>query len=157
MWMAAAPTFLTYPKKGTVPGGKKEKAMSGKMTGKRIAMALVAGGAGVATVVALAGTALATTGGVSNVNITPGNEVCVAVAASTSVSAVGVATAPGLKFRLIAQDGTVITATSGPVTKWAPYIYAGGPGWDGAGDYTACAKNNGTQTVNLNYLTVQGN
>ena len=58
---------------------------------------------------------------------------------------------------LIAQDGTVITATPGPATSWSAYIYAGSPGWHGAGDYTACAKNNGTQTVFLNYLTVSGN
>ena len=58
---------------------------------------------------------------------------------------------------LIAQDGTVITSSPGPVTGWSAFIYAGSPGWHGAGDYTACAKNNGTQTVFLNYLTVNGN
>jgi hypothetical protein len=123
------------------------------MSGKRIAMALAAGGAGVATALMLAGTAQATTFRVSNENITPGNEVCVAVAANTSIAAVGVAQAP-LKFRLIAQDGTVITSTS--TTHWAPYYYQGVAGWAGPGDYTACAKNNGTQTVLLNYLTVDG-
>jgi hypothetical protein len=51
----------------------------------------------------------------------------------------------------------VITSTPGPVTSWSAFIYAGGAGWHGAGDYTACAKNNGTQTVFLNYLTVNGN
>ena len=128
------------------------------MSGKRIGMALTAGGAGMITALALAGSASASTGlTVSNQNIPPGQEVCVAAAASTSFSANGSARAPGLKFRLIAQDGTVITATPGPVTSWSAYIYAGSPAWHGAGDYTACAKNNGTQTVFLNHLTVSGN
>jgi hypothetical protein len=127
------------------------------MSGKRIGMALAVGGAGVVTALALAGSASASGFTVSNQNIPPGQEVCVAAAASTSFSANGSARAPGLKFRLIAQDGTVITATPGPVTSWSAYIYAGSPAWHGAGDYTACAKNNGTQTVFLNYLTVSGN
>jgi hypothetical protein len=120
-------------------------------------MAVAVGGAGVAAALALAGPASASGFTASNRNITPGNEVCVAVAASTSVSADGSANTPGLKFKLIAQDGTVITSSPGPVTSWSAFIYAGGPGWHGAGDYTACAKNNGTQTVFLNYLTVNGN
>ena len=119
-------------------------------------MALAVGGAAAVSALALAGTAHASTFMVKNENITPGNEVCIAVAANTSIAAVGVAEAPGLKFKLIAQDGTVITATSGPATHWAPYYYPGVPGWAGPGDYTACAKNNGTQTVFLDYLTVQG-
>lgn len=127
------------------------------MSRKRIGMALAAGGIGFATALTLAGTAHAATIEVKNVSITPGNEQCLAVAVNTSLAAVGVANAPGLKFRLIAQDGTVVIASSGPVTRWAPYIYPGAPGWDGVGDYTACAKNNGTQTVFLDYLTVQGN
>lgn len=127
------------------------------MSGKRIGMALAVGGAGVVTALALAGSASAAGFTVSNQNIAPGQEVCVAAAASTSFSANGSARAPGLKFRLIAQDGTVITATPGPVTAWSAYTYAGSPSWHGAGDYTACAKNNGTQTVYLNYLTVSGN
>jgi len=126
------------------------------MSGKRIGMALAVGGAGVATALALAGSAHASGLTVSNQNIPPGQEVCVAAAASTSFSADGSARTPGLKFKLIAQDGTVITATPGPATSWSAFIYAGGPGWHGAGDYTACAKNNGTQTVFLNYLTVNG-
>jgi hypothetical protein len=109
------------------------------------------------TALALAGSASASGLTVSNQNVPPGQEVCVAAAASTSFSADGSARTPGLKFKLIAQDGTVITATPGPVTNWSAYIYAGGAGWHGAGDYTACAKNNGTQTVFLNYLTVNGN
>jgi hypothetical protein len=129
--------------------------MSG-MTGKRIGMALAVGGAGVATALTLAGSASASGLTVSNQNIAPGQEVCAAAAASTSFSASGSARTPGLKFRLIAQDGTVITSTPGPVTSWSAYIYAGSPAWHGAGDYTACAKNNGTQTVFLNYLTVNG-
>lgn len=121
-------------------------------------MALAVGGAGVATALALAGSASAAGITVSNVNIPPGQEVCTAAAvATTSFSANGSARTPGLKFRLFAQDGTVITATPGPVTSWSAYIYAGSPAWHGAGDYTACAKNNGTQTVFLNYLTVNGN
>jgi hypothetical protein len=92
-----------------------------------------------------------------NENIAPGQEMCIAAGATTSVAAVGVANAPGLKFRLIYQDGTVVTSTSGPATHWAPYLYPGVLGWMGAGDYTACAKNNGTQTVFLDYLTLQGN
>ena len=127
------------------------------MSGKRIGMALAVGGAGVAAALALAGTAHASTFTVSNQNITPGNEICVAVVANTSIAATGVAQAPGLKFSLIAQSGTVITSTQGPATHWAPYYYQGVSGWAGAGDYTACAKNNGTQTVLLSYLTVQGN
>jgi hypothetical protein len=127
------------------------------MSGKRIGMALAVGGAGMVTALALAGSASASAGiTVSNQNIPPGQEVCAAAAASTSFSANGSARTPGLKFRLIAQDGTVITATPGPVTSWSAYIYAGSPAWHGAGDYTACAKNNGTQTVFLNYLTVSG-
>ena len=129
------------------------------MSRKRIRMALAVGGAGVVTALALAGSASAWASGltVSNQNVPPGQEVCVAAAASTSFSANGSAQAPGLKFKLIAQDGTVITATPGPVTNWSAFISAGNPGWHGAGDYTACAKNNGTQTVFLNYLTVDGN
>jgi hypothetical protein len=134
------------------------------MSGKRIGMALAVGGAGMVTALALAGpasaaTATSTSAGitVSNRNIPPGQEVCAGAAASTSFSADGSARTPGLKFRLIAQDGTVITGTPGPVTSWSAYIYAGSPAWHGAGDYTACAKNNGTQTVFLNYLTVNGN
>ena len=128
------------------------------MSGKRIGMGLAVGGAGVVTALALAGSASASAGlTVSNQNIPPGQEVCVATAASTSFSANGSARAPGLKFRLVAQDSTVITATPGPVTSWSAYIYAGSPAWHGAGDYTACAKNTGTQTVFLNYLTVTGN
>jgi hypothetical protein len=126
------------------------------MSGKKTGMVAAVGGASVVAALALAGTAHATTFRVSNENITPGNEVCVAVAANTSIAAVGSANAPGLKFKLIAQDGTVITSTPGPATLWAPYFHAGGPGWHGAGDYTACAKNNGTQTVFLNYLSVDG-
>jgi len=128
------------------------------MSSKRIGMALAVGGAGMVTALALAGSASASAGlTVSNRNITPGNEVCIAVAASTSFSASGSARTPGLKFVLIAQDGTVITATPGPATSWSASIYAGSPAWHGAGDYTACAKNNGTQTVFLNYLTASGN
>jgi hypothetical protein len=128
------------------------------MSGKRIGMGLAVGGAGVVTALALAGSASASAGlTVSNQNIPPGQEVCIAAAASTSFSANGGARAPGLKFRLVAQDGTVIVATPGPVTSWSAYIYAGSPAWHGAGDYTACAKNNGTQSVFLNYLTVTGN
>jgi hypothetical protein len=133
--------------------------MSGKiLTGKRIGMAVAAGGVGVATALALAGPASASGFTASNRNIGPGQEVCVAVAATTSVSASATTKAPGVKFKLIAQDGTVITSTPGPATSWSAFIYAGGPGWAGAGDYTACAKNNNaTQTVFLNYLTVNGN
>jgi hypothetical protein len=127
------------------------------MTGKRIGMALAVGGAGVVAALALAGSASASGFTVSNVNIPPGQEVCSAAAASTSFSADGSARTPGLKFKLIAQDGTVITSSPGPVTSWSAFIYAGSPGWHGAGDYTVCAKNNGTQTVFLNYLTVNGN
>lgn len=128
------------------------------MSGKRIGMGLAVGGAGVVAALALAGSASASAGlTVSNQNIPAGQEVCIAAAASTSFSANGSAKAPGLKFRLFAQDGTVIVATPGPVTSWSAYIYAGSPAWHGAGDYTACAKNNGTQTVFLNYLTVTGN
>ena len=128
------------------------------MSRKLIRMALAAGGAGTMTALVLAGTASAWASGmtVSNENIPPGQEVCVAAAATTSFSADGSAKTPGLKFRLIAQDGTVITSTPGPVTSWSAFISAGNPGWHGAGDYTACAKNNGTQTVFLNSLTVNG-
>lgn len=127
------------------------------MSRKRIRMALVAGGAGMVTALALAGSAAAwaDTLTVRNINITPGQEVCSAAAATTSFAAAGTAQAPGLKFRLIAQDGTVIQSTVGQY--FAPYIYPGSAGWRGAGDYTVCAKNNGTGTVLLNYLTVQGN
>jgi len=121
-------------------------------------MALAVGGAGMVTELALAGPASASAGiTVSNQNIPPGQEVCAAAAAGTSFSANGSARAPGLKFRLIWQDGTVITSTPGPATSWSAYIYAGSPAWHGGGDYTVCAKNNGTQTVFLNYLTVSGN
>jgi hypothetical protein len=120
-------------------------------------MALAIGGTGVVTALALAGSAQASGLTVSNRYIAPGGEVCAAAAASTSFSADGGANTPGLKFKLIAQDGTVITSTPGPVTSWSAFIQAGSPGWHGAGDYTACAKNNGTQTVFLNYLTVNGN
>jgi hypothetical protein len=124
------------------------------MSGKRIGMALAVGGAGMVAALALAGSASASTVTVPGQNVRPGQEVCAASVASTSFSVNGGAQTPGLKFRLFAQDGTVITATPGPVTSWSAYIYAGSPAWHGAGDYTACAKNNGTQTVFLNYLTV---
>jgi hypothetical protein len=120
-------------------------------------MALAVGGAGVAATLALAGPASAAGFTLSNTSIPPGQESCVAVAASTSVSAAASARSPGLKFKLIAQDGTVVTSTPGPATAWSAFIYAGGAGWHGAGDYTACAKNNGTTAVFLNYLTVNGN
>jgi len=122
-------------------------------------MALVAGGAGMVTALALAGSAAAwaDTLTVRNVNVPPGQEVCSGAAATTSFAAAGTTQAPGLKFRLIAQDGSVIQSTSGPSMYFAPYIYTGSAGWRGAGDYTVCAKNNGTSTVLLNYLTVQGN
>ncbi len=126
------------------------------MSRKRIRMALVAGGAGMVTALALAGSAAAwaDTLTVRNINITPGQEVCSAAAATTSFAAVGKAES-NLKYRLIAQDGTVIQSTVGPT--FAPYIYPGSPGWRGVGDYTVCAKNNSTSTVFLDYLTVQGN
>ena len=128
------------------------------MSRKLIRMSLAAGGAGTMTALVLAGTASAWASGmtVSNENIPPGQEVCIAAAASTSFTANGSANSPGLKFKLIAQDGTVITSTPGPVTSWSAAISAGNPGWHGAGDYTACAKNNGPQTVFLNSLTGNG-
>lgn len=134
------------------------------MSRNRIRMGLAAGGAGMVAALALAGSASAWASApasevtVMNQNISPGQEVCYPSVATTSIAAVGRAQMPGLKFRLIYQDGTVVASTPGPATSWAPpYIYAGGPNWRGAGDYTACAKNNGTQTVLLNYLTVDGN
>lgn len=124
------------------------------MSRKRIRTALALGGAGLVTAFALAGSASASAAEVivKNQNLLPGQEACITAVATSSVAAVGSAQAP-LKFRLIAQDGTVVNSLVGP--RWAPYIYPGSPGWDGPGDYTACAKNNGTQAVLLNYLTLQ--
>jgi hypothetical protein len=122
-------------------------------------IALATGGAGLVAALALAGSASAWADNivtVKNRNVPPGQEVCVAAAATKSFAAVGSAQSPGLKFRLIAQDGTVLMSTSGPSPTFAPYIYPGSAGWDGAGDYTVCAKNNGTGTVLLNYLTADG-
>jgi hypothetical protein len=93
---------------------------------------------------------------VENQNIPPGQEACVAAAATTSFKAYGTAKAPGLKFKVIAQDGTVIISSPAPVTSFSAYIYAGGPDWEGPGDYTVCAKNNGSQTVFLNDVTATG-
>lgn len=126
------------------------------MSRKSIRTALALGGAGMVAVLALAGAGSASASEltIKNDNIPPGQEVCLAAAATTSFAAAATAQAP-LKFRLIAQDGTVELSNVG--TTFAPYIYPGAVGWDGPGDYTVCAKNNGTQTVLLNYLTVQGN
>jgi len=129
------------------------------MSRKRMRIALATGGAGLVAALALAGSASAWADNiitVRNTNVPPGQEVCASAAATKSFAAVGSAQSPGLKFRLIAQDGTVITSTPGPATTFAPYIYPGTSGWRGAGDYTVCAKNNGTQTVFLNYLTADG-
>ena len=130
------------------------------MSRKRIRMALVAGGAGMVTALALAGSAAAwaDTFTVRNIKHHAGPGWCAPPPPRpTSFAAAGTAQSPELKFRLIAQDGTVIQSTSGPSMYFAPYIYPGSAGWRGAGDYTVCAKNNGTGTVLLNYLTVQGN
>lgn len=126
------------------------------MSRKSIRIALATGGAGLVTALALAGSSAAWADNIitiKNQNLAPGQEACVAAAANTSFAAAGTAKAP-LKFRLIAQDGTVIQSQVG--LTFAPYIYTGSPGWHGAGDYTACAKNNGTGNVMLNYLTADG-
>ncbi|MFI6595090.1 hypothetical protein ACIBHX_02510 [Nonomuraea sp. NPDC050536] len=97
-------------------------------------------------------------GGISVYNRTvhPGGEVCVAAHADTSVYASGNANSPGLKFKLLAQSGLVVPGTSspGPVTAWAAQTQTGWYNWQGAGDYTACAKNNGTQDVFLSSLII---
>lgn len=118
---------------------------------------LVLAGAGAAGVLALAGSAsaFAAQGTLPAQNLQPGQEACIGAAATSSVAVAGTAQAPGLKFKLTYSNGTVAAATSGPALTFAPYIYPGAVGWQGPGDYTACAKNNGTQTVMLNYLTIQ--
>ncbi len=128
------------------------------MSTKRIRTALAVGGAGLVAALTLAGSASAWAGEltVRNINLAPGQEVCSAAAATTSFAAAGNAQLPGLKFRLIAQDGTVVQSTAGASPTFSPYIYAGSANWRGAGDYTVCAKNNGTGNVMLNYLTVDG-
>lgn len=135
--------------------------MSG-MSGKRIKAALAVGGAGVAAALALAGTAHAagyTQITQQNTYVKPGMANCIAVLATSSVGVAGTADAPGLKFRLVGPAQTAIAASSGPVTAWSTFIapgstYPGTTGWEGFGDYSACAVNNGTAPVHLDNLTV---
>jgi hypothetical protein len=83
-----------------------------------------------------------------------GQEVCVAAAATNHVEASMITNAPGLKFRLIAQSGLVIDHSTSPVTYYDSITGVGYSNWQGAGDYTACAKNNGTGSVYLQFIGI---
>jgi hypothetical protein len=123
---------------------------------RRVVSALALAGAAGVGLLAVSGPAFA--GGISvyNRTVPPGNEVCVAASAVNSVYVYGTATSPGLKFKLLYQTGAVVpgSGSPGPVTAYSFYTQAGYSSWLGAGDYTACAKNNGTTTVTLTQLTI---
>ncbi|WP_131736016.1 hypothetical protein [Actinomadura roseirufa] len=127
-----------------------------KRTGRRAAAGLAVAGAAALGAVALPGTAFAGGGTISNIWIHPGGEACVAAHAESSVTGTGSANTPGLKFKIIGQTGVVVTGSGspGPVTSWSAQTQAGWANWQGPGDYTACAKNNGTVDVRLNYVTI---
>ncbi|QXJ25621.1 hypothetical protein AGRA3207_007141 [Actinomadura graeca] len=124
--------------------------------GRRVATGLALAGASALGVLALPGAAHASGGSLSNIVLNPGGEACTAAHAETSVTATGSARQPGLKFKLIGQGGSVVTGTGspGPVTAWGAQTQAGWYNWQGPGDYTACAKNNGTTSVYLNLLSI---
>ncbi|WP_067462167.1 hypothetical protein [Actinomadura macra] len=127
-----------------------------KRRGRRVAAGLALSGATTLGLLALPGVAFASGGSLSNIVLRPGGEACVAAHADNSVTASGSANQPGLKFKVIGQGGSVVTGTGspGPVTAWGAQTQAGWYNWQGAGDYTACAKNNGTSNVYLNYVTI---
>ncbi|MFC4049001.1 hypothetical protein ACFOY4_04830 [Actinomadura syzygii] len=124
--------------------------------GRRAATGLALAGAATLAALAVPAAAFAGGGSISNTTLRPGDEACVAAHAVSSVSASGSANAPGLKFKIIGQSGAVVTGSGspGPVTSWGAQTQVGWYNWQGEGDYTACAKNNGTSNVRLNLLVL---
>src|SRR5438270_716605 len=88
---------------------------------RRLGAGLVLAGVGTLGLLAVSGPAFAAGGSLSNIWLHPGGEACTAAYASSSVYATGSAKSPGLKFKIIAQNGTVVagTASPGPVTGWS--------------------------------------
>lgn len=121
---------------------------------RRLAAGLAVTGASALGLLALAGTAHAAAGSVSNVWLAPGQEACTGAATATYLEASEYSTSPGLKFKLIAQSGLVINSSPGPYTYWQTSTGTGYANWQGPGDYTACVKNNGTSSVYLYYVTI---
>ncbi|MFD7667531.1 hypothetical protein [Streptomyces sp. NPDC059788] len=80
----------------------------------------------------------------------PGEQRCVQQSAQHKVRVDGKATGQGAKFKLQYQGATVPgTGSPGPVTAYAAELRDTWAGWPGAGDYTACATNNGTADTNV--------
>ena len=121
---------------------------------RRLAAGLALTGASVLGLVGLSGTAHAASTSISNIWVNPGQEACVAAHANTYLEASEYSVSPGLKFKLFAQSGLVINSSPGPATYWMTSTGVGSPNWQGAGDYTACAKNNGASPVYLYYVII---
>ncbi|OKI00658.1 hypothetical protein A6A06_17010 [Streptomyces sp. CB02923] len=80
----------------------------------------------------------------------PGEQRCVQQSAQHKVRVDGTATGQGAKFKLQYQGATVPgTGSPGLVTAYGAELRDTWPGWPGAGDYTACATNNGTADTNV--------
>ncbi|MFC4909724.1 hypothetical protein [Actinomadura gamaensis] len=121
---------------------------------RRLAAGLALTGGSALALLGVAGTAHADANSVTNTWLAPGQEACAAAHATTYLEASQQSASPGLKFKLIAQSGLVINTSPGPYTYWKTSTGTGSANWQGPGDYTACAKNNGTSPVYLYYVII---
>ncbi|MGP9022465.1 hypothetical protein ACT1U9_29190 [Streptomyces sp. BR1] len=121
-------------------------------TGRRVRLGIAAGfvASGAAALALLAAAGPASAAQFYGGTLHPGEQRCVQQHANHKVRADGQATGQGAKFKVQFQGATVPgTGSPGLVNAWAAELRDDSGTFPGAGDYTACATNNGTTDTNV--------